>query len=94
MTTEAEHRHLNRVAALGCIVCGNKAMIHHPRDGQGMAQRAPHCDAIPLCYNHHQGKQGFHTLGTRRWEETYGTEAELLALVRYELGIKPGELAQ
>lgn len=60
----------------------------------GMAQRAPHCGAIGLCYNHHRGKQGFHTLGSRVWEKIYGTEEELLALVRYELGIKPGELAR
>ena len=94
MTTKAERIHLSRVADLGCIICGAEAMIHHPRDGMGMGQRAPHCDAIPLCHNHHQGKEGFHTMGTRRWEKIYGTEAELLERVRQELGIKQGELAK
>lgn len=95
MTTVAEQRHLNIVASLGCIVCGRPAQIHHPRDGQGMAQRAPHCDAIPLCIQHHtDGGYGvaIHA-GQNKWEETFGTEAHLLAMVRLELGIKAGELA-
>jgi hypothetical protein len=96
MTSTAEKRHLSRVADLGCIVCGQPAEIHHPRDNVGMAQRAPHCDAIPLCPNHHRiGGHGFALhAGQVAFENTFGTEAELLAEVRAELGIKPGELAR
>lgn len=92
--TVAERIHVSRVVGLGCIVCGEAAHAHHIRHGQGMAQRAPHSEVIGLCPNHHQGPQGIHTLGTRKWEGLFGTEENLLALVRYELGIKPGELAQ
>lgn len=56
--------HLSRVAALGCIVvfpdsgerCCSPAEIHHPRDGQGMGQRADHSQAIPLCFAHHSAQ--------------------------------------
>lgn len=53
MTTIAEKRHLDRVAALGCSLCRHlnygesPAEIHHIREGQGMAQRAQHWLAIP-----------------------------------------------
>lgn len=87
--TKDEKRHLNRVAGLGCIVCRNigygktPAEIHHIRSGQGMAQRADHCETIPLCPHHHRlGGYGeaVHA-GRRRWEKNYGTERELLAQV-------------
>ncbi|TBA16127.1 hypothetical protein ELH65_09170 [Rhizobium ruizarguesonis] len=53
--------HLSRVAALGCIVvfpdsgerCCSPAEIHHPRDGQGMGQRADHSQAITLYFARH-----------------------------------------
>ena len=96
MTTAAEQRHLSIVTGLGCIVCGRDAQAHHPRDGQGMAQKAPHCDAIPLCPDHHtDGGYGIALhAGQEIFEENFGTEAELLAMVRAELGIKEGELAR
>ncbi len=84
MTTKEEKRHLGRVAALGCCVCNSLgyedsvAAIHHVRHGQGMGQRARHDQAIGLCFRHHQGPEGIHTLGTRAWEKLFGTEQELL----------------
>lgn len=56
--TKAEKKHLDRVAALGCIVCReagvfSPAEIHHVRAGLGMAQRN-HARVIPLCHTHHR----------------------------------------
>jgi hypothetical protein len=76
--TKAEKLHMMWVAQIGCIVCGQPANVHHIRAGQGMGQRASHFDTIPLCHHHHQGAEGIHTLGTRTWQEKYGSERELL----------------
>lgn len=62
----ASARYLTRVAALGCILCrrlgyeDTPAEIHHAREGQGMAQRAPDWLAIPVCPAHHRGPHGIH----------------------------------
>lgn len=59
-------RYKEEVAALGCILCkslglGYKpAQLHHPRTGQGMAQRASDFLVIPLCPDCHQGQNGIH----------------------------------
>lgn len=92
--TKAEQRHLERVVALGCIVCRNEglgespATIHHIRAGQGGSQRSSHFEVLPLCPAHHQN--GGHGVaihaGRQTWENKYGTETELLVQVLYELG--------
>lgn len=80
-------RHLSRIAKLGCIVCQDTiASCHHVRHGQGMGQRSDDKLALPLCYRHHQGEEGIHTLGTRAWERKYGTEFQLLCQVYDLLG--------
>lgn len=82
--------HLARVAALGCIVHGpecREVQLHHIRHGQGMGQRADDREAIGLCHYLHQGEQGIHTLGTRRWQAIYGTELELLQKTLALLGM-------
>lgn len=86
MTTAAERTHLDRVARLGCLICGARAEVHHIRTGQGL-RRASHFETIPLCPTHHRtGGHGiaFHA-GREIWERTFGTELELLAQVRAEL---------
>jgi hypothetical protein len=56
------------------------AQLHHLREGQGMSQRAADTLVIPLCPEHHQGKNGLHGLGTREFERRYKTtELDLLA---------------
>lgn len=82
--------HLNRVIALGCIICGRSAVPHHPRAGEnsGMGLKAPDEMAIPLCNDHHtDGGYGvaIHA-GQEEFERRYGTEADLLIQVREELG--------
>jgi PHP family Zn ribbon phosphoesterase len=81
---------MDRVAALGCVVCHNLGMgktpatLHHPRRGAGMGKRASHFDVIPLCPMHHQN--GGHGVaihaGQKTWEKNFGTETELLEQVR------------
>lgn len=79
--TAAEKRHLSKIAALGCIICGAPANIHHPRFACGMSQRASNWLVIPLCPAHHQHGPFGHAVhnGQQEFEKTYGTEAELLA---------------
>ena len=87
--TRAEKLHMSRVASLGCVLCrrlgynDTPAQNHHPRNGQGMGQRAPHSDVIPLCYEHHMGQTGIHGMGTRAFARHYGVdEAGLLEETR------------
>jgi hypothetical protein len=83
--TKDEKKHLDLVSQLGCIVCarigypGTPAEIHHPRKGVGLALRASHYDAIPLCPEHHRGQTGVHGLGTKGFAKHYGfDESDLL----------------
>ena len=87
MTTVAEKNHMNRVAALGCIICGANATIHHC--GTYMGGGRNHMRVLPLCPNHHQGPKGIDgkQTGKRVWEGIFGTEEQLLAQVNSELGI-------
>ena len=83
--TLEEKRHMGRVQQLGCIVCAGPASVHHA--GTGAGGRRDHMKVLPLCYYHHQGEQGIHTLGRKRWGAVYGTEDELLAKVDAALGM-------
>lgn len=40
-------------------------VIHHPREGQGGAQRAQNWLGIPLCVEHHTGRLGVHKNGNK-----------------------------
>lgn len=40
-------------------------IIHHPREGQGGAQRAQNWLGIPLCVPHHVGRYGLHSNGNK-----------------------------
>ena len=66
--TRAESTYLGKVARLGCACCmllglgeeDTPVEIHHVREGQGMAQRAQHWLAVPLCPDCHRGSRGIH----------------------------------
>ena len=73
-----EKKHLERVASLGCLVCGQESNVHHIRAGQGTAMRASHYLTIPLCREHHQGDFSIHN-SKREFENIYGSELDLLA---------------
>lgn len=75
--TNAERLHLERVKALGCLICQQQAEAHHIREGAGMGQRNGHYLTIPLCATHHRGDLGIHA--RRRWfQQQYGDELTLL----------------
>jgi len=83
--TKDEKKHLDLLSQLGCIVCARlgygatPAEIHHPRNGTGLALRASHYDAIPLCLEHHRGQSGVHGMGTKGFAKHYGfDESDLL----------------
>lgn len=87
--TKYEKQHLDKVAAIGCVLChllgtpGTPAEIHHPRRGIGMGQRANNYDAIPLCPEHHRGKTGIHGMGVKAFTAHYDVdEAGLLHITR------------
>lgn len=92
---KSEKLHLSRVADLACIVCRNEnlgetpAEIHHCSKGTGLSVRADNFHVIPLCHTHHRtGGYGvaIHA-GRQTWENRFGTESELLAQVRAEMGL-------
>lgn len=78
--TAAERRHMERVRALGCLICHRPAAIHHVRRH---GEPRDHLRVLPLCPTHHQ--HGGHGVaihaGREEWERVYGTEEELLDLV-------------
>ena len=90
--TSEEKQHLDKVQQLGCIVCANRgfpnvpAEIHHTR---GKTIKDAHLYVIPLCPAHH--RYGGHTEPIsrhpykKRFEDAYGTEAELLEQVQNQL---------
>lgn len=90
---KAEKEHMNKVAALGCIVCRNlgfgetPAEIHHIGNGT-MGKRASNHEVIGLCPAHHRtGGYGVAVhAGRKAWESNFGTERELLQLVNSLLG--------
>jgi hypothetical protein len=84
--------HKGELAQLGCMVCrrlfpwaspGPVELHHRRKDGWG---RGDHTTLIPLCFNHHRGDGGVHTLGTKGFPKHYGFDqddllADALALL-------------
>lgn len=71
----------DKVASMGCIICGSPANLHHPRFCIGMSQRSPDWLVIPLCKEHHQDGVYGHAIhnGQQEFEKNYMREEELLA---------------
>lgn len=93
--TKDDKQYLNDISSLGCVACRiagygpTPAEIHHPREGQGMSQRAEHKSGIPLCPAHHRGTQhpavpSIH-LDKLMFVGMFGTEAELVEQTRREV---------
>ena len=86
--TKDEKNWLNRISNFGCVVCRKHheivdappANCHHIRQGMGAGQKNSHYMVLPLCWEHHQGQDGFHS-APKTWQDKYGTEAELLEWV-------------
>ena len=82
MTTKAEQSYMNKVAGLGCLICGAPACIHHVRR---YGEKRKNSKIAPLCYYHHQGVEGIHFMGKKRWEAKYMTQDNLLKMVEESL---------
>lgn len=83
--TRDEKRHKAALAEMGCMACRRlfphmapgPVQLHHLRTG-GWG-KGDYTTLIPLCYRHHQGQDGIHTMGTKAWEKHFGwSQAELL----------------
>ena len=93
--TKDDKQYLNDISSLGCVACRiagygpTPAEIHHPREGQGMSQRAEHKSGIPLCPAHHRGTHhpqipSIH-LDKSRFIRQFGTETALVEQTRREV---------
>jgi hypothetical protein len=76
--TKAQRERWGRIAALGCIICGRPADIHHCLITAGC--RKNHDLVIPLCPEHHRhGQYGVSIhAGKTEFEARFGTETFLL----------------
>lgn len=73
-----EREHLEKVAQQPCMVCGAwPVQVHHIETGMG--RKKDHLRVISLCYRHHQGEDGLHTIGRKAWVQRYGREVDLMA---------------
>jgi hypothetical protein len=83
--TKAEHDHLNLVASHPCMVCNNQNVnVHHIRES---GEPRNHFKSIPLCYDHHQGPNGIHTLGKKEFYKRYGHEIKMLKKLRAKIAM-------
>lgn len=76
--TAAERRHLGRIAAMGCLVCGREATVHHvTSDGYQRLSRT-HERIVPLCPVHHMiqfgPRESVEALGHAGFTATYGID--------------------
>lgn len=85
-----EKRHMAMVAKLKCVVgpsgCdynGRGSHVHHALTGAG--RNKDHMKVLPLCENHHTGKDGIHTLSRNIWGKIHGSEMVLLLRVERRL---------
>lgn len=90
-TTAAERRHLDRVAAMPCLVCESPATVHHvTSDGYQRLTRT-HERVVPLCPRHHMIQFGAHesveALGHAGFTEAYGIDLLERAKQIWESGI-------
>ena len=94
---DAEHKHLEAVKNLGCVVCRNlgyftirdaiTADAHHITD---VGRRIDHYHTIPLCHIHHRaGWNNEQVVSRHPWrkefESRYGSEMKLLEQTKREL---------
>lgn len=79
--TKAEQRHVERVKAMPCAVCGaaGPSDFHHILSGRTPGRKSPTFCGIPLCKDCHQGSvNGIH--GQRRmWLVTKRDELACLS---------------
>ena len=70
---------LAHVAAQPCLVrgCRGKPEVHHRKGASTTAaagRRSGDNETVPLCADHHTGKNGVHALGEAGFERIYGVD--------------------
>lgn len=80
----AGSRHMGRVAALPCVACrlilGRRVPSEHVHHIESVRDSSSDWLTIPLCMEHHTGRNGIHGLSRRGFTRTYGfDELRLLA---------------
>jgi hypothetical protein len=86
------NRWMQRVAAIGCVIClqlglgTTPAEVHHVAEGSGLRSDF---SVAPLCPEHHRGSAGLHGMGVKAFCALYRIPGEseygLLVLVNERL---------
>lgn len=76
--TKADKDRYAALAQLGCMICGAEPQIHHVLKQKGMGRKNGNDMTYSLCFKHHTGNEGIHTIGRKTWEAKYGMEMVLL----------------
>jgi len=89
--TAAERRHLDRVAQMGCLVCGQPSTVHHvTSDGYQRLTRT-HERIVPLCPRHHMiqfgPRESVEALGHAGFRDAYDIDLLAVAKDLWEGGI-------
>lgn len=85
-----EARHMDRLAQMGCLVCGKPASLHHVMKARGKVRRRDHRFVAPLCREHHQGDKGVHGLGSEEaFKALYGIDLVMWAETEWGRTIRP-----
>lgn len=92
--TKKDRERWGLLVSFGCCVagaggawglCAGRITIHHC--GTGTGRQKDHARVIPLCWEHHLGKEGIDgkRMSKRAWQEKYGSETVLLKVTEYLL---------
>ena len=75
--------HLEAVKRLPCVICAlpGPSDAHHVFHGRYGSAKASDFETVPLCKNHHQGRDGIHTNKTL-WADRHGFDYDFLPLVQ------------
>lgn len=98
-TPKSIKKHWERVSDLGCIITGSPyPTLHHIKGGsvrelgiyKSASQKTSDWLVIPLRYDYHMGDMGIDTgqpwLTVWDWENSFGTQVELMDKVCQKLG--------
>lgn len=83
--------YLAAVRELPCVVCRaygepqtEPTAAHHVIHGRYGQRKTPDVQAIPLCWRHHQGPDGVHTIPAE-WKARYGLDVDYIAVTQDRL---------
>lgn len=87
--TADEKRHWQRIVGLGCLVCGERATVHHVSASiHGGRITRSHQLVTPLCPRHHQiiygPRESVEALSHRGFHAAYGIDLQAEAVKLWE----------